>query len=277
MNKNNIVNKIMYFIIMLLIAIIMLGKVYAISECNVEIKAQKNNLNKNDEFTVDVNISNIKSEMGITAFGATLEYDKESLNIEKIEGRNEWETPTNGLTFNEENGKIAITKSGFAKKNETIFKITFKVKEQSAKNPTITLKNITASGGIATGDIPVADMTKTITVKTPVTPANNTVNTNTNTNTNTNPGTVIKPTNNTNTNTNTNAGATNENKAPTNPSTNSTIVATTSNSSTQPDSVKTGILPKTGATRVLLVVLGITAVVSVVFYIKMKKLDINMK
>lgn len=245
---------------------------YAFS-CSMSLDSTKNEYKPGDDVTVDVKLTNIDAADGIIALIATLEYDTNSLTYVSMQGQNGWETPA----YSETSKKLIMSRNALVTTPETVLTINFKVKEQSAKNPTITLKNITASGGIATGDIPVADMTKTITVKTPVTPANNTVNTNTNTNTNTNPGTVIKPTNNTNTNTNTNAGATNENKAPTNPSTNSTIVATTSNSSTQPDSVKTGILPKTGATRVLLVVLGITAVVSVVFYIKMKKLDINMK
>ena len=60
MKKNNIISKFVYVVIILLINTIMLGKVYAISECNITLKAQGNSFKKNDSFTVDVNMSNIK-------------------------------------------------------------------------------------------------------------------------------------------------------------------------------------------------------------------------
>lgn len=148
MKRSDIMSKIINVALILLLSITMLGKVYGLSECNINLSTNKNKLKKNDSFTIDVSVSDIKSEMGVTAFGTTLEYDKESLEIENIEGQNDWETPTNGLTFNAENGKIAITKSGFAKKNETIFSITFKVREESKKNLSVILADTTASDGM---------------------------------------------------------------------------------------------------------------------------------
>lgn len=252
------------------------ASVYAAS-CSMSMETTKNEFKPNDDVVVDVKLTNINAGEGIIALEGVLEYDTNSLTYVKMEGQNGWETPS----YNEGNGKFIMSRNALVATPETLLKITFKVKEQSAKNPTITLKNISASGGIATGDIAVSNISKTITVNTPTPPANNTTNTNTNTNTtptnNTvpNTNTIITPTNNTVSNTNTNAGtSTNQNKTP---GTNSTIVATTGNNTTGTDSVKKGILPKTGATRVGLAVLLVAVGVSVVFYIKMKKLDINMK
>ncbi len=248
---------------------------YAAS-CTMSMESAKNEYKPNEDVVVDVKLTNIDAGEGIIALEGVLEYDTNSLTYVKMEGQNGWETPS----YNAGNGKFIMSRNALVATPEALLKITFKVKGQSAKSPTITLKNIKASGGIATGDIAVANISKTITVNTPTPPpTNNTTNTNTNTNTtptnNTvpNTNTIITPTNNAVSNTNTNAGAsTNQNKTPTS---NSTIVATTGNNTT--DSVKTGILPKTGATRIGLAVLLIAVGVAVVFYIKMKKLDINVK
>ncbi len=248
---------------------------YAAS-CTMSMESAKNEYKPNEDVVVDVKLTNIDAGEGIIALEGVLEYDTNSLTYVKMEGQNGWETPS----YNAGNGKFIMSRNALVATPETLLKITFKVKGQSAKSPIITLKNIKASGGIATGDIAVANISKTITVNTPTPPpTNNTTNTNTNTNTtptnNTvpNTNTIITPTNNAVSNTNTNAGAsTNQNKTPTS---NSTIVATTGNNTT--DSVKTGILPKTGATRIGFAVLLIAVGVAVVFYIKMKKLDINVK
>ena len=248
---------------------------YAAS-CTMSMESAKNEYKPNEDVVVDVKLTNIDAGEGIIALEGVLEYDTNSLTYVKMEGQNGWETPS----YNAGNGKFIMSRNALVATPETLLKITFKVKEKSAKRSTITLKNIKASGGVATGDIAVANISKTITVNTPTPPpTNNTTNTNTNTNTtptnNTvpNTNTIITPTNNAVSNTNTNAGAsTNQNKTPTS---NSTIVATTGNNTT--DSVKTGILPKTGATRIGFAVLLIAVGVAVVFYIKMKKLDINVK
>lgn len=250
---------------------------YAFS-CSMSLDTNKSEYKPGDDVVVDVKLTNIDAGDGVNALIATLEYDTNSLTYVSMQGQNTWNP-----TYNAANGKVIMDRSVPVTTPETVLTINFKVKEQSAKKPTITMKNISTSGGIATGDIAVSNISKTITVNTPTPPANNTTNTNTNTNTNTTPtnntvpntNTIITPTNNTASNTNTNAGATtNQNKTP---SSNSTIVATTSNGAPQTDSVKTGILPKTGATRIGLAVLLIAVGVSVVFYIKMKKLDINVK
>ena len=102
-------------IIMLLMIIVLNVYVYAKPNCNVNMKTQKTEIDKNEEFTVEVEISNIQSERGIIAIEATLEYDKESITLVKMEGQNDWSTPIKDLSYNETNGKLVIDKRGLAK------------------------------------------------------------------------------------------------------------------------------------------------------------------
>lgn len=150
-------------LVLLLITIFMIGNVYAANGCDMSVETNKTELSKNEEFTVDFKISNIKSEKGIISLGATLEYDKDSLELVKMEGKNGWETPAEGASYNQNNGKIAITRSGLGKSDETVFTATFKVKETSKQNLVITLKNVTVADGVAPATAEIAY--KNITVK----------------------------------------------------------------------------------------------------------------
>lgn len=251
--------------------------VYAAS-CNMSLQTAKNEFEKTEEFVVDVNISNIQAEKGIIALGATLEYDKNILSLVGMSGQNSWANPS----YNEANGKLVTDRGSLTSSDETVFKITFKVKENSKANTTITLKDIAVSNGME--EIKVANLTKTIDIKT-ASPAPKPENTTNTTNTNTTNTTPTNSTNNNGGNNNTNQNSTNNNGngssgTGTNNSgsgSNQNIVANTANN-TQKDSVKKGILPKTGIARnVILIVIGVLLVLVVIFYIKMKLLDKKMK
>lgn len=151
-------------LMIIVIMMLILGEnSYAVNTCNMEIQTEKTELKKGEEFTANIYVSNIQSDRGVISLSATLEYDKESLTLEKMEGQNNWETPTSLVSYNPENGKIAITRATVSKNNEVIFKMVFKVKEESKENATIKLKNIT----IADGDKPykIDLIKKDITVK----------------------------------------------------------------------------------------------------------------
>lgn len=150
-------------IIMLLMIIVLNVYVYAKPNCNVNIKTQKTEIGKNEEFTVEVVISNIQSEKGIIAIDAVLEYDKESITLVKMEGQNDWSTPIKDLSYNESNGKLVIDKRGLAKSDETILKLVFKTKEISKEKVMIALKNINIADG--TEPSTVANAYKNITIK----------------------------------------------------------------------------------------------------------------
>ena len=251
--------------LILLAILCMMTSVYAAS-CSMSLQTAKNEFNKNDEVVVDVAISSIETEEGIIGLKATLEYDKNSLSFVGMTGENGWSNPS----YNEENGVLVMDRNALVNSPETILKITFKVKDQSAQSATITLKDITVSGGISTGDISVPAMTKTITIKegtSTTTPDNNQNNNTTNNNSTTNITTNNNVTNNNNSNQNTNKN--------TNTTENPSIVASTTNNN-QNNSMTTGTLPKAGVTNMILIVLAGALILATIFYIKMKTIDKKM-
>lgn len=234
-------------IIMLLMIIVLNVYVYAKPNCNVNIKTQKTEIGKNEEFTVEVVISNIQSEKGIVALDATLEYDKESITLVKMEGQNDWSTPIKDLSYNESNGKLVIDKRGLAKSDETVLKIVFKTKEISKENVMIALKNITIADG--TQPSTVANAYKNITIKaetenpTPKPPEENPGE---------KPDEKPKP------------GDDNTNKVPDN----------TNNSNN--DNTAPGKLPQTGSDNIILMAaIAIFVIMSIVLYIRNKNIYSN--
>lgn len=143
-----------YILVML---VILQGNAYA-TDASVILKTDKNEFNKNEEILIKVDISGITTQKGIAVMTATLEYDKESLELANIEGKNSWSKPI----YNESNGKLITDKNSNITTSETVLEITFKVKENSKQNLTVTLKEITASEGIE--DIRIANSTKEIVI-----------------------------------------------------------------------------------------------------------------
>lgn len=140
-------------IIMLLMVVVLTVKVYAKPNCNMSMETKQAEVKKDQEITIDVNLSNIQSERGIIALEAVLEYDRDCLTLSKMEGQNSWHTPVKGLSYNESNGKLVMDKEGLAKSNETILEITFIAKETSQKDTTVSLKNIIVADGTAPAKI----------------------------------------------------------------------------------------------------------------------------
>lgn len=170
--------KILCLSLVLLMIIGVMSNVYAVLNCNISAQTSKDTFNKEEEFTIDFVVSNIQSERGIIAIGATLQYDKDSLTLVKMEGQNGWETPINEVTYNEANGEIAINKNGLAKSDETFLRITFKVNKESKENATITLSNIKVGDGIAPATLD--NVTKRITISSSTTSNPSTTSTPTN-------------------------------------------------------------------------------------------------
>ena len=125
--------KIVIMSLILIMIICVMNNVYAAINCSVNMQTAKTEFRQDEELVVDVRLSNIQSERGIIAFGATLEYDKNSLTIVKMEGKNGWATPS----YNEAEGKLVMERNGLTTKDETMFQIIFKVKEQNNKNISI--------------------------------------------------------------------------------------------------------------------------------------------
>ncbi|MCX4255213.1 MAG: hypothetical protein OSJ63_08145, partial [Bacilli bacterium] len=236
------------------------------------------------------------------AFGAVLDYDKDSLELVKTSGSENWANPS----YNENNGKLTTDRNNLSKNDEVVFSITFRVKEGSKANPTITLKNIEASGGTETGDLKTNDVTKTITVKGATSnpnpddtnkpgddnkpgtnPGDNNNNQGGNNNNqggnnqgNNNQGGSNSGNNNQGSNNqgnnnqgNSNSGNNNQGTTNKNTNTNKNIIANTSN----PNNKKDGSLPKAGTTSIVLGIVIVAIAVALIFYAKIRILDKNNK
>lgn len=144
--------------LILLIIVSIMKAVYA-AGASVSLQTSKNEYTKNEEFTINVVLSDLTTQKGVATLMATLEYDKDSLTLIKTEGENGWSNPN----YNASNGKLITDKNSNVNGTETILKFTFKVKENTKQNLVVTLKNITASGG--SGDIEITRAYKELTIQ----------------------------------------------------------------------------------------------------------------
>ncbi len=148
----------------MIICIALSGSVYAANiNCDLSITTPKNEYAKGEEFIASVNLSNVSSEQGIIAFQGTLEYDKNSLTLIEMSGKNSWESPIDGASYNKDNGKIVITRNQLTKNNEVVFEMKFKVNDNSASNVSIKLKNIAFANGNE-GSKAISEVNKGITI-----------------------------------------------------------------------------------------------------------------
>lgn len=243
-------------LIMLLVIMCLVGVVYAAPSCSISLETSKLEFSKNEEFNVDVKLSNIQSEIGFIALEATLEYDKNSLTLLQMEGQNSWSNPVKDLSYNEETGTIIIDKDGLAKSDEVILRLKFKVNENSKKNVMIALRNISVSDTTVPATISV--VYKNITIKEG---ENNPI-----------PKPPVDPTPEDPTPENPNPENPTPEK-PTQPQIPSINTNTTSNGSTA-----SGKIPQTGVNNeILIAFITIITIVGVIFYIKIKKLNKEIK
>lgn len=195
-----------------------------------------------------------------------------------MEGQNKWARPS----YNENNGKFATDRDDYGTSDEVIFKITFKVKDQSKENLTITINEVAGSNG--KDEVKLNDIKTGITVKngtlTPDEPKPDEPKPNTNTNTDNNNTTNNTVNNNKNNTTNND----NSNKNTVNKSNN--IIANTNNvnaknntntNTNSSDNVKGGIFPKTGSNPIIFGTIGILIIIAGSFYIRIRIIDSKAK
>ena len=278
-------------IIFLIIMFSLIGTAQAVLNCNINIELSKTEVSKKEEFFVDINLANVQADKGIISLGATLDYDKEALELIKIEGKNGWETPSQG-SFNESNGKMAITRSSVGQKDETVFTITFKVKDTNKKDAKISLKDIV----VADGDKPVkiSLVSKSVSIKENVqdsnkpgndnsnntsTNNNSSGNTNNNGNNNNSNGNINNNGNNNNLNGNANNNGNSNNlnsiinnNSNINTNSNGEInIKPNQNSIKKDNSIINTNLPYTGAKMsVIIIFIGLFILISVIFLLKIK-------
>jgi len=151
-------------LVMVVLWIAMIGNVYGITLTPSFSKVQ---VEKGKEFDVDFSIENVRlsdvqSDTGIVTMTATLDYDKDNLELIKLEGQNGWSTPRKG-SFNEENGKIVITNDDI--KNGVVLRLRFKLNDNASKNPEISLNNITFADGDVNAMLKLASEKTVVTIK----------------------------------------------------------------------------------------------------------------
>lgn len=252
-------NKIITITLIFLLAFSIIGKVYANSSFTVTMQASKNKLDKNEEFTVEVKISNIQDEKGIIAIGGEIEYDKNSLTLVRLESSSEsWAKPT----YYKESNKFVIDREALSKEEENIFKMIFTVNNESTSNPKISLKNVVASNG--NDDIKTSDANISVNINNGNTTNPTQSPTSSPTTTPTQNTTIIKPTQTPNTTEN---NSNNQNNNASNKITNSTNNSqTTKNSSNQ--------IPYTGSETIAISILfAIVLILAIISYIKIKQIN----
>lgn len=260
--------KIITLTLILLILFLGMSSVYASSSFTVTMKGPENKVNKNEEFTVEVKLSNIQDERGIIALGGEIDYDNDSLTLVKLESASDtWAKPT----YNKESKKFVMDREDLSKDDENIFKIRFKVNDNSAKNPKVSLKNLVGSNGnedINTSDVTISVNVNTEAVVNPTTSPSTEPSSSPTTSPTTSP--TIKPTqspssnnnsNNNNSNNNNNGGSSNNSSK-----NNDTKKITTSNSSES--------LPFTGNENIVIGILCIAiAALATISFIKIKEIN----
>ena len=78
--------KIISLFVLIMIVLCMANDTIAAMQCKIVLSPEDTSeVTTNDEFKVDVKVSEIFSDRGLVAFGAILDYDKNSLKLEKME------------------------------------------------------------------------------------------------------------------------------------------------------------------------------------------------
>lgn len=138
--------------LIIICTMMMIGSVYAVTG-NINMAPAKTTIEEGKEFTVTISLSNIKSDIGVNTFGATLKYDKEKLELVKFEGQNDWSTPKedgNKSTYFSTSGKFVMDAGSEAKSDGPILKITFKAKEKIEGDATVSIENAMLADGMTT-------------------------------------------------------------------------------------------------------------------------------
>lgn len=251
--------------LVVLLLICMLGGVVQAATCKITLETSKTQYAKNEQIVVEFKMTEYRTTKGVALLMATLEYDTNSLKLEKVEGQNGWNVPT----YNEENKTFIIDKNSNVTQNETFAKATFSVKENAKTNLTINLKDVTVSEGA--GDVTANNANKNITIGTQNS-GNGGNNGGNNSGNNNNGGN-----NNNNGNNNDNKNETTLNVIGGNNTQTSGNNANKNNTNVD-GSTANGRLPQTGSTNTILTVATVVAVsIAAMLFVKLKVMNKNIK
>lgn len=250
--------------IIALLLVIMYSTIVNALSFTVAMTPSSSNVNPSTEFTVVIKVANLDvGANGINTLSGTLNYDEdvfETINDSSIDGENGW-----SCSYNAENKKLLLSKVPFVKREENVFRVTFKTKEDVEPGTTGKIEFVGVVAGNSENEITGSDISTTITIggsDVPVANVTNEVNTAGNL--------IIRPTNNT---ANTNPVANNV----VNNVRNNTNVNTNSNTYVpgylNQDNSTDENMPYTGIEDTLVYFIGAAIILAIVFYIKFEKVN----
>lgn len=250
--KNKILSS---FIVFVMIIVAMTMSVSALS-FTATMTPSATTVQEETEFTVTVKVSNLDvGTNGINSLTGYLKYDTdifETISESSIEGLNSW-----SVTYDASTGKIGLTKINFVTSTQDVFQIAFKTKAGvTGKTGTISYNNITASNSET--DISATNISTSIAVGTSDSTSTNTSNTISNIS-------VISS------NTTANVAANSISNNTTNTNVVSSYVNTATNTSSKTD------MPDTGVNDTIVYLILAIVGVAIVFYVKIEKLNKDMK
>lgn len=274
--KNNIGSKKIISIV-LMILLLFTTKVYAVNDSfSTTIKASNSSLKREDTITITIGLKDISiesGEKGIGAYTASIKFDSSILEYVEANGTAKWEAPfyQNGLiTGHTKDGEVVNS-------TQSIGTITFKVKKDAKLGET-TIKLTNFSGSTIEKDVSTSDKSIKITIIDNNSNNENKDNNNSdkNNNNNNNNNSDKNNENNNNNNDNDNESNNNDNNnqnTENNNSSNNNKTNTIKNPSTSnviDNSIKEGVLPKTGVTDIIIfTIIGICILLVIILFIRM--------
>lgn len=273
-------SKILSVILIIMVAIFAMATAVNALSFTATMSTNSTTVPEATEFTVKIKVSNLDvGSNGINSLTGVLKYDSEvfeSISESNVEGLNSW-----SATYDDSNGKIKLTKSMFVSSTQEVLSITFKTKAGvNGKKGSISLNDITASNSET--DIPATAISTSITVGsgesgntiTAVTNGNNTTNSNALNTITVNPvannASVGNTSNQARNNTTNNVANYANNNTANNTANNAAVssyVNTMTNTTSDSDMPKTGV-----SDNLLFLAIGAIAV-ALMFYIKIEKLN----
>ena len=277
----------------MVLSIFLMVQIVNAASLTVTMKPSSSTVQEATEFTVKVSVSNLDvGDNGINSLTGKLTYDSdifETISESNIEGLNKW-----NATYDESTGVIEVNKNTFVKTSQEVFQIVFKTKSDVAdKNGAISFSDIVASNSeeeISASDISVSisisegssagsssDSSNSSSGNSSSNSSSNTVNivVNSSSNNTTSNNSSNSSSNNTSKNTSNNTSLSNTSSNDTNStySDNKNVVSNSSytNTTSEDDMPKTGV----SDTLVSLMLVGIT--VALIFYIKIEKINKDIK
>jgi len=280
-------NKIISIILIMVLSIFLMVQIVNAASLTVTMKPSNSTVPEATEFTVKVSVSNLDvGDNGINSLSGKLTYDSdifESISESNIEGLNKW-----SAEYDEATGTIKLTKNTFVKTSQEVFQMVFKTKSDVAdKSGAISFSDIVALNSeeeISATDISVSisvsegsssDSSNDSSNKT----SNKTSNSSSNDSSNNTVSIVANSSSNNTSNNSSNSSSNNTSNNTSSSNTNSTYSSNNNvvSNSTYTNTTSEDDMPKTGVSDTLVSLMLVGIVVALVFYIKIEKINKDLK